>query len=114
MQSKYELIALSNWFGRVQNNRLKKAKIDKFFKEVYTPEEFLAKPNKESYYTACEDCNKSECLMIGDNIINDVYGAIDAGLNSVYYNRKSSNPEKNEYTGKFKIITSLSQLKEIL
>ena len=59
--------------------------------------------------------------MIGDNIINDVYGAIDAGLKAIYLNVNkvgaglvSAQIEENEYTGKFKTITSLSQLKEIL
>ena len=58
---------------------------------------------------ACGDCNPDECIMIGDNYINDYEGAIKAGLRAIYLNI-----ENKELSEDVTSIRSLIELKNIL
>lgn len=106
---KYELVVLTNWFRNPQINRLKNAKIYKYFKEVYGGEDII-KPNKQAFYNACGNYKHEECLMIGDNYNIDILGAYNAGLNVIYYNPEFK--ENNKL--KFDEISDFRELKNIL
>lgn len=109
LSNKYELVVLTNYFREVQIERLKKAKIYNYFKEVYGGD-YCIKPNKESYQIAISNYKKEECLMIGDNIEYDVEGAINFGLKAIACDYKNilSN------TDKYIIIKDIKDLKNIL
>ena len=95
LQSKYELVVLTNWFEYQQKQRLKNANLYKYFKKVYGTETVKILPN--------------ECVMIGDNFEIDIKGAINAGLEAIFYNRKNIDVSK-----KYKSIYKFEELKEIL
>ena len=106
LSQKYELVTLSNWFEKEQEARLEKVGIRKYFKSCYACENIKMKPNKESYLTAAGEHKVEECIMIGDSIKNDVEGAINCGMQAIYYN-----PNKN--LSKYTNIQSFKELKNI-
>lgn len=109
LSGKYNLVVLTNWFREYQVSRLEKMGICKYFKEIYATEEIKSKPNKEAFITACGDCKPEECIMIGDNYVVDIEGAVNAGLNAIFLNSRNK-PNINKY----KEIKKLQELKNIL
>lgn len=109
LSKKYELVVLTNWFKEPQINRLKTAKIYKYFKDVFGGEEVI-KPNKQAFINACGDTDAKDCLMIGDNYNIDIVGAYNAGLNVIYFNHGFK--ENNKL--KFDEISDFRELMNIL
>ena len=107
LKAKYELVILTNWFEETQIIRMKKAGLYNYFKEVHAGEKCM-KPSIESYIKACSQYNPKECIMIGDNLLNDVEGALKAGLNAIHYTHGK------EETHKYQKIKKLKELEKIL
>lgn len=84
LSSKYELVALTNWFASPQIERLKKLDIYKYFSIVLGTENVKCKPNKECFLAAIGTNKPNECYMIGDTFNTDIKGALNAGLNAIY------------------------------
>ena len=108
LSKKYELVVLTNWFKVPQTNRLKTAKIDKYFKEIYGGEDYI-KPLKEAFLQAAGNTPVEECVMIGDTYNLDIMGAHNAGMRPIFMN-----PKHKENKNNFEEITKLSDLKNIL
>ncbi len=108
LSKKYELVVLTNWFRNPQINRLKAAKIDRYFSEIYGGEDFI-KPNKEAFVKAAGNTKLEECIMIGDSYNLDVMGAYNAGIKPIFMN-----PKHKENKNNFDEIEKLSDLKDIL
>lgn len=107
LYKKYELVVLTNWFKKEQEKRLEALNIRKYFKQIYTPQEFPIKPNKEAFLIASE--NKiDECIMVGDSLNCDIKGALNAGMKAIYINKNGQ--ESKDYI----TIKEFSQLKQIL
>ena len=112
LSQKYELVALTNWFRDIQEERLKKVGINKYFKEVFGAENFKAKPNIESFNTARGDKEFSECVMIGDSFEKDVMGAINVGMKAIWVNKRGKQIDfENENIIE---INKIEELREIL
>lgn len=79
-----KIVALSNWFGKTQEDRLRKTHLLEFFDEVYGADRFM-KPDKRAYQMACGYTPYEECIMIGDNYTKDVLGARNASIDALYY-----------------------------
>lgn len=110
LYKKYELVILTNWYYESQYNRLKKARIDKYFKKMYTPETYKMKPNKESFEIAA-DGKIEESIMVGDSFKTDIEGAINAGMKAIHIDKKQKeNIENKDYI----VIKNFEELKEIL
>lgn len=107
LYKKYELVVLTNWFKISQTNRMNKVNITNYFKEIYTPEEFLNKPNKEAFLVASEN-NVDECIMIGDSLNTDINGALNVGMKAIYINIEGK--ENKDYI----TIKKFNELKEIM
>jgi len=105
LSKKYELVILTNWFKESQIPRIKKARIDKYFKEIYGGDNFI-KPNPISFKTACGNYDIDECIMIGDNYKIDIEGALNIGMKVIMITDKEI---KN-----VKTIKNINELKEIL
>ena len=112
LQEKYELVVLSNWLERSQMLRLKNAKLDKYFKEFYITEGIKMKPSKESFNIAKGDRIETECVMVGDNLKSDIKGAINAGMQAIYLNKKNNLIKMEDK--KVSEILKISDLMEIL
>ena len=92
LQSRYELVILTNYFKEVQVSRLDKLKLLRYFIAIYGPEKYR-KPYKEAFLMASGPHNIDECLMIGDSLELDYNGAKNAGMDAILIdssNRKES------------------------
>lgn len=92
LKPKYKLHVITNGFADVQDLKLVHSKMRDYFENIITSEIVgHKKPMKEMFEKAVEliGTTASECIMIGDNPITDIQGAINASLDVIYYN-----PEK--------------------
>lgn len=108
----YQLYLLTNGFLEVQKVKIRESKIEPFFQRMITSEEAgFQKPDKRIFEYAIQEINaeKDKCIMIGDDIENDIMGAQNFGIDSVLFN-----PENTEYKMKATFeINDLSELKSI-
>ena len=104
----YSLGVLTNWFSKDQIARLDGVGLLHYFDSIVGGEVAL-KPDLKSYICATGRFNIDECVMIGDNITNDVVGAVDAGMDAIYFDEK----KKDDNKVLVKKINNIRQLKEI-
>lgn len=109
LNSKYELVILTDWYGDQQSKRLEKLDILKYFQNIYSAEKTKRKPFKEAFIQAIGNNKPEECIMIGDNLERDVKGALNAGLKAIWYN-----PNNKLQNTEYQIITKIEELKNIL
>ncbi len=89
LHSKYPLHIITNGFEEIQHIKLTSGKILKYFTTVINSESVgHKKPAKEIYEYACKITGSSpeECIMIGDDFVADVKGALNAGWDAIWYN----------------------------
>lgn len=110
LSKKYELVILSNYFTNIQKNRLKNAKIDKYFSKVFGGDEIKLKPRPEAFLKAVYPNKKEECLMIGDSLKMDIEGALNVGLKVIAVDYFNKLPKSDKYI----LIDDIKKLKEIL
>lgn len=103
------MVVLTNWFTDVQRERLERCLLSGYFDQVYGGSTYM-KPFRESYYNACGDYSKDECVMIGDDLENDVLGPMKFGIDAIYYNPKG---KTNFDRGKVKSIGRIKEIKEM-
>lgn len=113
LAAKYKLYIISNGFYDVQLTKIVNSGISKYISKVFTSDRLgYAKPDKRIYEYAITSINahKADCLMIGDDVKNDVIGAQNANIDQIYFNPGESETEiKATYE-----IKSLLELMEIL
>lgn len=108
---KYELHIITNGFEEVQNIKLKKSGIDKYFKEVITSECIgVKKPNPKIFEFALEKAKAAahNSIMIGDSYEADVEGAINVGMKAIYFTNN------NKTSSKVSSVKSLAEIKQYL
>ncbi|AXG73222.1 noncanonical pyrimidine nucleotidase, YjjG family [Flavobacterium arcticum] len=89
LKPKYSLHIITNGFHEVQDGKLKNSNIHHYFETVTNSE--LAgckKPHPDIFEYALKAANaqKHTSIMIGDCIEADVQGALDYGLDAIYFN----------------------------
>ena len=83
---------------------MEKLDILKYFDEVYGGD-YKSKPNREAFINAMGEYKKEECVMVGDNIEMDIKPALDLGIKTYLYGKKSE---------MCKTIEKISDLMEVL
>ena len=107
LKGKYKLGVITNGDSIQQRQKIKNTNMDEYFSQIIISGEVgFSKPEKEIFEIACKkiDEDPKNCLMVGDNLKVDVQGAIDAGLNGVWINRRN---EKFEFKNQIKELTEL-------
>lgn len=85
----YHLHIVSNGFDFIQTRKMQSANIYHFFKHIITNEKAGAKkPDAQifRYATNAANATHQESLMIGDNWIADIEGALNFGIDAAFYN----------------------------
>lgn len=113
LSKKHNLHIITNGFREVQNIKIDNSGLSPYFKEIIISEEHgLTKPNIEIFRLAEQRANagKEECIMIGDNWVSDIEGALGAGWKAVFYkvNERALFEHKN-----LDVIEHLNQLIEL-
>lgn len=113
LQKKYQLHIITNGFEEVQQVKVDKSDLKRYFKEIITSEEAgCKKPHKDIFLYALEKsgAKTNESLMIGDDLEIDILGAKSAGIDQIYCNYdKLGHNEKSTFE-----IQSLIELRNIL
>ena len=111
LKEKYRLAILTNGSPISQRRKLESTGIlDLFELSVVSGEVGIDKPDSRIFDVMCDKLNvkPEDCLYIGDNYINDVLGARNAGWQAIYLNRLHLESDEVQ------MIDSLKKLKEIL
>jgi putative hydrolase of the HAD superfamily len=109
---KYTLHIITNGFADVQHKKLKNSNIAGFFKTITNSEMAgVKKPNSAIFEHALNlaNTNKENSIMIGDCLDADVKGALNAGLDAIFFNDKKINVAQD-----IKQVTHLLELKKYL
>jgi putative hydrolase of the HAD superfamily len=89
LRKKYKLHVITNGFKEVQFIKLKNSNLEQYFSKIFISETIGASKPKTAFFEyAVKSANarKKECLIIGDNLDTDIDGAINFGLDYVFFN----------------------------
>ena len=112
LKPKYNLHIITNGFAKIQENKLNNSYISHYFKSITDSEMAgVKKPNQKifDYALNLTKAKKENSIMIGDCLEADVRGALDAGLDAVFFNENNI-PVANT----IKQISHLLELKKYL
>ncbi|MFV8370482.1 YjjG family noncanonical pyrimidine nucleotidase [Flavobacterium sp. LB2R40] len=112
LKPKYNLHIITNGFAEVQFRKLNNSKIGTYFQTITNSEMAgVKKPNPIIFDYALDLANaqKANSIMIGDSLDADVQGALDAGLDAIYFNESKMLVEDH-----IKQINHLLELKKYL
>lgn len=89
LKSKYKLHIITNGFAEVQYRKINNANLSRYFTTITNSEMAgVKKPNPIIFEYALDlaKAHKETSIMIGDSLDADVQGAIDIGLDAIYFN----------------------------
>lgn len=93
----YKLYIGTNGVGNTQRKRLADSKLQGYFEDIFISEEIgHEKPNALFFQYILDTLNashKEEFLMIGDRLSSDIKGALNIGMDCVWFDRKKSQPD---------------------
>ena len=113
LKDKYVLHIITNGFSIVQDVKLQKSNLDKYFVTITNSEAAGHKKPHENIFKhalTIANASKTESIMIGDSFEADVLGAQNFGIKAVYFNPKAEMISQNQIIQ----IQSLTQLKNLL
>ena len=113
LHPKYELHIITNGFEEVQNLKLEKSGIQKYFNKIITSESVgVKKPNPRVFRYALDkaNANAENSIMIGDNLEADIIGAINCGIESIHFNLENLKFADKKYTS----VSHLIEIKQYL
>ena len=109
---KYNLHIITNGFAEIQENKLNNSYITHYFKTITNSEMAgVKKPNALifEYALGLAKAKKESSIMIGDCIEADVQGALDVGLDAIFFNGNNKIVANN-----IKQVNHLLELKKYL
>jgi putative hydrolase of the HAD superfamily len=89
LQSKYTLHLISNGFRESTETKVSGTDLSKYFQHIIISEIVgVNKPDKAIFQYALDlsEAKKQESLMIGDSLEADIYGALNFGMDAIYFN----------------------------
>ena len=109
----YRLTVVTNGFDEIQNVKLTAGNLHRFFNHIITSQKAGHRKPSEKIFQFALDLNKVRCcdaVMIGDNLVTDMGGAMNASIDTIFFN-----PDRLNHAASVKHeITCLSELKKIL
>lgn len=113
---KYKVFAASNAPSVQQRSRLKNCGMLEYFDGLFISEEVGHPKPSAAFFDACFEklggVGKDEVVMIGDSLTADIYGGIEYGLSTIWFNfDRRDVPADLEDT---KVVWSLSEIGEIV
>ena len=116
LHKSFKLSIVTNGLTAVQDKRIRKSTVAKYFDTVVISEEILiSKPNPEIFEYTLESIgynDKNKVLMVGDSLTSDIKGGINFGIDTCWYN-----PKKVENKTSIKPtyeVSNFDELKELL
>lgn len=112
LDKKYHIHIISNGFKEIQSIKIKNSGLDKYISQIILSESVgYQKPHAKIFEHALNvaGAEAASSIMIGDNLEADIMGALQYGLDAVFYN-----PNKSAVASDILSISSLLDLKKIL
>jgi putative hydrolase of the HAD superfamily len=112
LSAKYSLYLLTNGFTDNQVKKLEASNLRGYFKKLFIAEMVgYPKPDRRIFEYAVKSihAHKKECIMIGDDVVADIEGAKNAGIDQVFFN---PNGKPIHFTPTLEI-TSISELRNL-
>lgn len=112
LNENYKLHIITNGFAEVQDRKIKNSKIESYFRTITNSElAGVKKPNAIIFEYALNlaGAKKENSIMIGDSLEADVHGALDMGLDAIFFNES-----KIEVANNIKQVNHLLELKKYL
>lgn len=109
----YQLHILSNGFEQVQRQKMASGGILSYFTHIITNDMAQAhKPSRAmfTYALITADCSAQESLMIGDNWVADIEGALNMGMTAIHYDPAQEPCQTPEHVR----VSSLHQIPQLL
>jgi putative hydrolase of the HAD superfamily len=91
LHGRYEVAIITNGFKEVQYEKITRSELSKYFQKIFISEEIgTQKPGRQIFEYAIKSMNapKKSSLMIGDSWEVDIVGAMNFGIDQIYYNPK--------------------------
>lgn len=111
---KYDLHIITNGFEEVQSIKMEYSGLDQYFDKIITSEKAgHKKPSSGIYQYAMKHtgAEPEHSLMIGDNLLTDIKGARDFGMDQVFFNPHKV-PYADQVTKEIKALDELIQFLE--
>lgn len=109
----YKLSIITNGLKDVQDNRIRKSILAKYFEDIVVSEEVgVSKPDPKIFEYALNNIkhtDKSKVLMVGDSLTSDIKGGINFGIDTCWFN-----PNKNVNELGIKPTYEISNLMELI
>lgn len=113
LKTKYQLHIITNGFHKTQHIKLKYSNLTAYFNQIITSEKVgVKKPNPKIFKFALDkaECSPKESVYIGDDLVVDILGCQNCGIDGVFFN-----PEKIKHSENLKYeIECLSEIMQIL
>ena len=112
LKPKYKLHIITNGFANIQDKKINNALLSGYFSTITNSESAgVKKPNSIifDYAVNLAKASKENCIMIGDCLDADVNGALNAGIDAIFFNSKELEAPEN-----IKQINNLLELKKYL
>ena len=113
LSKKYRLFIITNGVKSTQDGRFGISPITKYFERIFISEEIgYEKPNKEFFDAVArgiDGYDPQKAIVIGDSLSSDIKGAINSGLDCIWYN-----PNKKDAPNGWEITHNVSDFDEIL
>ncbi|KQO33327.1 haloacid dehalogenase [Flavobacterium sp. Leaf82] len=112
LKPKYKLHIITNGFANVQDKKINNALLSGYFDTITNSElAGVKKPNSIifDYALNAAKASKANSIMIGDCLDADVNGALNAGLDAIFFNDKKIQAPEN-----IKQVNHLLELKKYL
>jgi len=113
LKERYILHVITNGFDKTQHIKLDSANLTPYFNHIITSEKLgVKKPNPRIFQHALDlaDASPNESIYIGDDLVVDILGCQNAGIDGIYFNPFKKKHNENVVFE----ISCLIQIMEIL
>jgi len=99
LKPNYELHIITNGFAEIQEKKMLNAQIRNYFTHIVTSESVgVKKPNPRIFEYAMQlaQCERHNCIMIGDSLEADIQGARQLGIKTIFFNSHKQQAHEEE------------------
>lgn len=116
-QKGVRMAVITNGKAKTQREKLDRFDIKKFFEEIFIDTEIgISKPDVGIYQFAMNKMNvkPDECVMVGDNLNWDIYGAQQAGIYAVWISGQEADSKDKEKVNPDLTVKSVSGMADYI
>ena len=112
-----EVAVLTNGMRQIQEEKLRIIGFESLVPHLLTSEEAgAAKPDARIFQWALQKTKKraQDVVMIGDNPVNDIAGACNAGIRAIYYSPRATDQTIATESGPVTVLSQWNQISDVL